>query len=153
LVRERIDAAPIAAAHLVISGGNNLILANAASTRSEARLELPALCGLSHGGGEDAAETGTRTWQTRSGVKKCFVKPLAPIVIPTVLVGFASVAKNHLELAVFNAISVWIMGAPNDALNLRRSVHTQDISMEPSFEPTILVYGNLSLTHRFWYWR
>jgi hypothetical protein len=47
---ERIDAAPIAAIQRVISGGNNLILANAASRPSEDRLKLPAHPGRSHGG-------------------------------------------------------------------------------------------------------
>jgi hypothetical protein len=156
---ERIDAAPIAAIQRVISGGNNLILANAASRSSEDRLEVPAHPGLSHGDGDPAGTRrrrgrvgngdGSGTGQTPPRVKKGFLKPLAPIVIPTVFVCFAAVAKNHLEPAVFNATSVWIMGATNDALDLRRRVQIQDVSMEPSFEPTIPVYGNLSLADVF----
>jgi hypothetical protein len=61
---ERIDAAPIAATQRVISGGNNFILANAASRSSEDRLELPAHPGLAHGGGDPA---GTRRGRGRVG--------------------------------------------------------------------------------------
>jgi hypothetical protein len=105
------------------------------------------VAGTPQGRGGDG--DGSGTGQTPPGVKKGFLKPLAAIVIPTVFVGFAAVAKNHLELAVFNAISVWIMGATNDALNLRRRVQIPDVWTEPSFEPAILVYGNPSLADVF----